>query len=91
MPVAMQENHEKLILDDQSLGQDLNQGPMANPDSKCCIMYHSARSDLQIRICHSQGHLEYNPGQPTILQSCPVTESRTVCKKQLLIMENMFS
>jgi hypothetical protein len=54
MPVAKQENHEKLILDGQSLVQDLNQGPVANPDSKCYIMYHSARSDLQIRICHCQ-------------------------------------
>lgn len=60
MPVAMQENHEKLILDGQSLVQDLNQGPVANPDSKCCNVYHSARSDLQIRICHCQGHLEYD-------------------------------
>jgi hypothetical protein len=50
MPLAMQENNEKLILDGQSLVQDLNQGPVANPDSKCCIAYHSARPDLQITI-----------------------------------------
>ena len=91
MPVAMQENHEKLILDGQSLVQDLNEGPVANPDSKCCNVYHSARSDLQIRICHRQGHLEYDPGRPTILPSFPVTDSRIVCKKQLLNMEIMFS
>lgn len=62
MPVAMQENHEKLILDGHSLVQDLNQGPEANPDSKCYIVYHSARPDLQIRICHCLGHPEYDPG-----------------------------
>jgi len=74
-----------------SLVQDLNQGPVANHDSKCCIVYHSARPDLQIRICHCQGHLEYDPGVPTILPSCPVTDSRTDCKKQPFIMETMFS
>jgi len=92
MPVATQENHEKLILDGQSLVQELNQGPVANRDTKCCTVYHSARPDLQIRICHCQGHLEYDPGVPTtILPSRPVTDSRTDCKKQLLIMEIMFS
>ena len=91
MPVAMQENHEKPSLDGQSLVQDLYLGPVANPDGKCCIVYPSARPNLQIGIHYCQSHLEYDTVMPTTLPSCPFTDGRTDCKNQLLIMEIMVS